>query len=68
MEEKGFKIEYSSSKSFYIGKKLTITIDNDTYQPLVAMFHPMAVHDSKIFLEILDELKKKEEYYNIEIQ
>ena len=59
LEEKDFELGYSSSKSHYIGGKLIITIDYDTYQPLTMLFHPGAVHDSKIFHEILHELKKR---------
>jgi transposase len=59
MERKDFKFGYSSSKGSYIGGKLTIAIDYDTCQPLAVLFHPGAVHDSKIFQEILEELKKR---------
>jgi hypothetical protein len=59
LEEKNFKIGFSSSKRYYIGGKLTITIDYDTCQPLSALFIPGAVHDSKIFRKMLDELKKR---------
>ena len=59
MEEKNFKLGYSSSKSHYIGGKLTITIDHDTCQPLTMLFHPGTVHDSKILHEILHELKRR---------
>lgn len=59
MEEKGFKFGYSSSKGHYIGGKLTIAIDYDTCQPLIALFHAGAVHDSKIFVDVLDELKRR---------
>jgi hypothetical protein len=67
MEEKGFEFGYSSSKGSYIGGKLTIAIDYDTCQPLVALFHAGAVHDSKIFAEILDELKKRRILHNKDI-
>jgi len=49
LEEKNFKFRYSSSKSHYISGKLTIAINYDTYQPLTMLFHPGAVHDSKIY-------------------
>ena len=51
MEEKGFKLRYLSSKSYYIGDKLTITMDYDICQPLVALFHPGVVYDSKYSLK-----------------
>jgi len=59
LEEKSFKLGYSSSKGHYIGGKLIIAMDYDTCQPLVVLFHPGAVHDSKIFAEILNELKRR---------
>ena len=59
MKEKGFKFGYSSSKGYYIGGKLTIAIDYDTCQPLTALFYPGAVHDSKIFDNALNELKRR---------
>jgi hypothetical protein len=36
-----------------------MAIDYDTCQTLAVLFHPGAVHDSKIFREMLDELKKR---------
>ena len=68
MEEKNFKLGYSSSKSHYIGGKLTITIDHDTCQPLTMLFHPGTVHDSKIFHEILHELKRRRILRNKDIE
>ena len=59
LEEKNFKLKYSNSKGHYIGGKLAIAIDHDTYQPLTMLFYPGTVHDSKIFPEILHELKKR---------
>ena len=59
LEEKGFELGYSSSKGHYIGGKLTLAIDFDTFKPLAVLFHPGAVHDSKIFPELLNELKKR---------
>ena len=59
LEEKGFKIGYSSSKGHYIGGKLSLAMDFDTCKPLAVLFHPGAPHDSKIFPEILEELKRR---------
>ena len=33
-------------------------MDYDICQPLTMLFHPWAVHDSQIYLEILADLKK----------
>jgi hypothetical protein len=59
LKEKGFKIGFSSSKGYYIGGKLTLSIDKDTCQPLAMLFHPGAVPDTEIYLEMLEELKKR---------
>ena len=59
LEENGYEFGYSSSKGKYIGGKLTIAMDYDTCQPLTMIFHPGAVHDSKIYLEILADLKRR---------
>jgi len=67
LEEKNFKLGYSSSKGHYIGGKLTIAIDYDTCKPLAVLFHPGAVHDSKIFDEILNELKRRRILHNKDI-
>ncbi|MDR2829705.1 MAG: transposase [Methanobrevibacter sp.] len=59
LKEKKFKIGFSSSKSYYIGGKLTLAIDKDTCQVLTMLFHPGAVSDTEIYLEILENLKKR---------
>jgi hypothetical protein len=59
LERKNFEMGFSSSKGHYIGGKLTLAMDYDTCQPLAVLFHPGAVHDSKIFHEILGELKRR---------
>lgn len=47
------KLAILVQKAKFIGGKLTIALDYDTCQPLTMLFHPGAVHDSKIYLEIL---------------
>jgi len=59
LEEKNYEFGFSSSKGKFIGGKLTIAMDYNTCQPLTMLFHPGAVHDSKIYLEILANLKKR---------
>lgn len=59
LEENGYEIGFSSSKNKFIGGKLTIAMDYDTCQPLTMLFHPGAVHDSMIYLEILADLKRR---------
>lgn len=59
LEENGYELGFSSSKGKFIGGKLTIAMDYGTCQPLSMLFHPGAVHDSKIYSEILVDLKKR---------
>lgn len=59
LEEKGYKIGFSSSKGKLIGGKLTIAMDYDTCQLLAMLFHPGAVSDIKIYPKILEDLKRR---------
>jgi len=59
LKEKGYEIGFSTKKGNYIGGKLTIAMDYDTCQPLTMLFHPGAVSDTKIYEEILKDLKRR---------
>ncbi|MGA2676782.1 MAG: transposase [Methanobacterium sp.] len=59
LEENDYEFGFSSSKSKFIGGKLTIAMDYDTCQPLTMLFHRGAVSDTKIYLEILADLKRR---------
>ncbi len=59
LENRPFKWGYSSSKSFYIGYKLTLAIDYKTRKPLAFLIHEGSPHDSKIYKEILGELRRR---------
>ena len=59
LEEKGFEIGFSKTHGYFIGGKLTLAIDFHTGQPLAMIIHKGARSDAKIFLEMLDELKKR---------
>ena len=59
LENRPFKWGYSSSKSFYIGYKLTLAIDYKTRKPLAFLIHEGSPHDSKIYTEILEELRRR---------
>jgi hypothetical protein len=59
LEEKGFEIGFSKTNGYYIGGKLTLAIDFHTGQPLTMLFHKGAYPDAKIFLEMLEELKRR---------
>jgi hypothetical protein len=59
LENKPFKWGYSSSKSFYISYKLTLAIDYQTRKPMAFLIHEGSPHDSKIYIEILEELRRR---------
>jgi len=59
LEEKNFEIGFSKTHGHFIGGKLTLAIDFHTGQPLAMLIHKGAYHDSKIFLEMLEELKRR---------
>jgi len=59
LEQKEFKWGYSPSKSFYIGYKLTLAIDYHTRKPLAFLIHEGSPHDSRIYPEILEELRRR---------
>jgi hypothetical protein len=59
LNEKNFKIGFSQTHGNFIGGKLTLAIDFFTGQPLTMLVHQGAYPDAKIFLEMLEELKKR---------
>jgi len=59
LEEKGFEIGFSKTHGYFIGGKLTLSIDFHTGQPLAMLIHKGAVSDAKIFPEMLEELKRR---------
>jgi hypothetical protein len=59
LESKNFKIGFSKTHGNFIGYKLTLAIDFHTGQPLTMLIHKGAYPDSKIFLEMVEELKRR---------
>jgi len=59
LEEKPYKWAYSSSKGYYIGYKLTLVVEYPLLRPVHFYIHPGSPNDAKIFLEILNTLKRK---------
>lgn len=59
LEKKPYQWGYSSSKGFYIGLKLSLALDCRTMQPLAMILHEGSPNDAKIFVEIMDELKRR---------
>jgi hypothetical protein len=59
LEKQDLKWSYSSSYGFYIGFKATIVIEQKSSMPVAIIIHSGAPHDSKIFNEIMENLKKR---------
>ena len=59
LEKQNLKWSYASSYGFYIGFKSTIVIEYESAMPVAILIHSGAPHDSKIFTEIMENLKKR---------
>jgi transposase len=59
LEEKNFKIGFSKTHGYFIGGKLTLAMDFHTGKPLAMLIHRGAYPDMKIFLEMVEELKRR---------
>jgi hypothetical protein len=59
LDKRNFKIGFSSDKKSFIGGKLTIALDYYTCKPLAMIFTPGAKSDTKLYLDILEELKNR---------
>lgn len=59
LEKQNLKWSYSSSYGFYIGFKATIVIEQKSTLPVAIIIHSGAPHDSKIFTEIMENLRKR---------
>jgi hypothetical protein len=59
LEKQDLKWSYSSFYGFYIGFKAKIVIEQKSAMPVAIIIHSGAPHDSKIFNEIMENLKKR---------
>jgi hypothetical protein len=59
LEKLKLKWGYSTTKGHFIGFKVTVVLDEKTLCPVSILIHSGAPHDSKIFDEILKELKRR---------
>jgi len=57
--EKDYGRAYSTGTKHYAGFQMTIAIEHETCKPLALLIHRGSPHDSKIFDEILHELKRR---------
>jgi hypothetical protein len=59
LKKQNLKWSYSSSYGYYIGFKATIVIEHESAMPVAIVIHSGAPHDSKIFNEIMETLRKR---------
>jgi hypothetical protein len=57
--DKDYKRGFSTSKGHYAGFQMTMALEYETLRPLVVLIHPGSPHDSKMFDEIMFELKRR---------
>lgn len=57
--DKEYKRGYSKSKGHYAGFQMTLAIDYESLRPLAILIHPGSPNDTKIFDEMLSELKRR---------
>lgn len=57
--EKDYRWGYSNTTGYYLGYKVTLVIEYPHLLPLCILIHPGSPHDSALFEEILDELKRR---------
>jgi hypothetical protein len=58
LKKQNLKWSYASSYGYYIGFKATIVIEHESAMPVAIVIHSGAPHDSKIFSEIMETLRK----------
>ena len=59
LEKLKLKWGYSTTKKYYIGFKVTVTLDKETLCPVSILIHSGAPHDTIIYEEVLKELKRR---------
>ncbi len=59
LEERDFAWGYSSSKGYYIGHQATLVVEYPHLRPVYFCLHRGSPNDAKLFLEILEELRRR---------
>jgi len=59
LAKRNLKWSYSSSYGYYIGFKATIVIEHSSALPVAIIIHSGAPHDTRIFTEIMENLRKR---------
>ena len=58
LSEINLKWSYSSSKGYYIGYKVTVVHKKNSLTPVLILIHKGVPHDTKIYKEVLKNLKQ----------
>ena len=59
LEKLDLDMGFSTTKGYYIGFKVTLVLEKDSLSPISIIIHFGAKNDSKIFDEVLEELKRR---------
>lgn len=59
LEKLGLKWSHSTTKGYFIGFKVTVVLDKENMVPVSILIHSGAPNDSKLFEEILEELRRR---------
>ena len=57
--ERDYRWGFSNTRGYYLGFKLTLVVEYPKILPLCVLLHPGSPHDSSLFEEIMDELKRR---------
>jgi len=60
IEGKEYRWGYSNTNGYYLGFKLTLVIEYPSLVPVAFLIHTGSPHDSRLFPEILEDLKRRE--------
>jgi len=59
LENRDYKWGYSNTRGYYLGFKMTLVIEYPSLIPVAFLIHPGSPHDSRLFTEVLDNLKRR---------
>lgn len=59
LENRDFKWGYSPHRGYFVGMKMTLALEYSTLKPLAFIINESNVSESKIYTQILDELKRR---------
>jgi len=57
--DRDFRWGFSNTRGYYLGFKLTLVVEYPQLLPLCVLLHPGSPHDSALFEEIMEELKRR---------